>query len=291
MSHRHLAASGLHFGYLRGAEVLAGADLDITPGSRVALLGANGSGKSTLLQCLAGTLAPDSGVISLDNSPMSRSRRGLREHRQAVQLVFQDPDDQLFSADVAEDVAYGPVNLGLSATEVRERVDRALKLLGIEDLRNRPTHQLSFGQRKRVAIAGAIAMKPCVLLLDEPTAGVDPAGIDALFATLADLERADTTVALSTHDTALALDWADSIAVIDHGVTQQDRPMRIFADAELIKNAQLRMPWLITFTEELIADGLLPAGVRPETPSALRAALKSTRVGVSGGRTTDDALD
>lgn len=275
MSHRHLAASGLQFGYLRGAEVLAGADLDIAPGSRVALLGANGSGKSTLLQCLAGTLAPESGEISLDGTPMSRSRRGLREHRQAVQLVFQDPDDQLFSADVAEDVAYGPVNLGLSATEVRERVDRSLKLLGIEDLRSRPTHQLSFGQRKRVAIAGAIAMKPCVLLLDEPTAGVDPAGIDALFETLADLERADTTVALSTHDTALALDWADSIAVIDRGVTRQDRPMQIFADAELIKGAQLRMPWLITFTEELIADGVLPADVRPETPSALRAALKS----------------
>lgn len=275
MSHRHLAAAGLHFGYLRGAEVLAGADLDIAPGSRVALLGANGSGKSTLLQCLAGTLAPDSGAITLDGRPIARSRRGLREHRQAVQLVFQDPDDQLFSADVAEDVAYGPINLGLSATEIRERVDRALKLLGIEDLRSRPTHQLSFGQRKRVAIAGAIAMQPCVLLLDEPTAGVDPAGVDALFATLADLERADTTVALSTHDTALALDWADSIAVIDHGVTRQDRPMAIFGDAELIKTAQLRMPWLITFSEELIADGLLPAGARPETPSALRAALKS----------------
>src|SRR5690349_18163375 len=150
MSHRRLVATGLCFGYLRESPVLAGADLDIAPGSRVALLGANGSGKSTLLQCLAGTLAPESGEISLDGTPMSRSRRGLREHRQAVQLVFQDPDDQLFSADVAEDVAYGPVNLGLSATEVRERVDRSLKLLGIEDLRSRPTHQLSFGQRKRV---------------------------------------------------------------------------------------------------------------------------------------------
>lgn len=284
MSHRHLAATGLRFGYQPGTDVLAGADLDIAAGSRVALLGANGSGKSTLLQCLAGTLAPNSGVISLDDRLLTRSRRALREHRQAVQLVFQDPDDQLFSADVAEDVAYGPVNLGLSATEVRQRVDRALGLLGIDGLRHRPTHQLSFGQRKRVAIAGAIAMQPCVLLLDEPTAGVDPAGIEALFDTLADLERAGTTVAFSTHDTALALDWADSIAVIDHGVTRQGRPAEIFADTELIAAAQLRLPWLVTFTADLIADGILEPGTRPDTPAALRAALKSVLLNASASR-------
>ena len=277
MSHRHLSALDLCFSYDRDAAVLAQANLDIAPGSRVALLGANGSGKSTLLQCLAGTLTPQSGVIALDGRPMSWSRRGLRCHRQAVQLVFQDPDDQLFSADVAEDVAYGPVNLGLSGTEIRERVDRALKLLKIDDLRARPTHQLSFGQRKRVAIAGAVAMQPCVLLLDEPTAGVDPAGVDALFATLADLERAGTTVTMSTHDTALALDWADSVAIVDRGVIRQGLPMRMLGDAGLIEAAQLRTPWLIRLTEDLIADGVLPSDARPGTPSVLRAQLKSAQ--------------
>lgn len=130
MSHRHLAGRGLRFGYPEGAQVLAGADLDIEPGSRVALLGANGSGKSTLLQCLAGTLSPDSGEITLDTRRLNRSRRGLWEHRQAVQLVFQDPDDQLFSADVAEDVVYGPVNLGLPAAEIRKRVDQGPRAVG-----------------------------------------------------------------------------------------------------------------------------------------------------------------
>ncbi|MGE2836054.1 energy-coupling factor ABC transporter ATP-binding protein [Mycobacterium sp. SMC-4] len=275
MSHRHLSGSDLHFGYERGFEVLRGADLDVAPGSRVALLGANGSGKSTLLQCLAGTLRPNAGEISLDGRPIDWSRRGLRAHRQAVQLVFQDPDDQLFSADVAEDVAYGPVNLGLSATEVRERVDRALDLLHIADLRNRPTHQLSFGQRKRVAIAGAVAMRPCVLLLDEPTAGIDPAGVDALFDTLAELERADTTVALSTHDTALALEWADSVAVISAGSTRQDRPSTIFSDTGLLRDAQLKPPWLTTLARDLVLDGILPPDVAPTTPEQLRAALRS----------------
>jgi cobalt/nickel transport system ATP-binding protein len=275
VSHRHLAASGLRYGYERGVEVLRGADLDVPPGSRVALLGANGSGKSTLLQCLAGTLRPAAGEISLDNQPIDRSRRGLRAHRQAVQLVFQDPDDQLFSADVAEDVAYGPINLGLTATDVRERVDRALELLHIADLRNRPTHQLSFGQRKRVAIAGAVAMRPCVLLLDEPTAGIDPAGIEALFATLTQLERAGTTVALSTHDTALALEWADSVAVMSAGLTRQGKPSIIFADTALLQEAQLKAPWLSALTRDLVVDGVLPAGFDPTTPEQLRAALRS----------------
>jgi cobalt/nickel transport system ATP-binding protein len=277
MSHRHLAGHALRFGYTDSARVLVGADLDIQPGSRVALLGANGSGKSTLLQCLAGTLSPAGGEVTLDARPMKRSRRGLAEHRQAVQLVFQDPDDQLFSADVAEDVAYGPLNLGLSATEVRERVDGALRLLEISDLRNQPTHQLSFGQRKRVAMAGAIAMRPCVLLLDEPTAGIDPAGIEALFATLEGLEKAGTTIALSTHDTALALEWADSVAVMTNGVTQQDRPAVIFADGALLAEAQLRMPWLMTLTQELITDGMLPRDARPTTRGELRAALSAAR--------------
>ncbi len=277
MSHRHLVGVELRFGYERRVEVLRGASLDIYPGSRVALLGGNGSGKSTLLQCLAGTLTPRSGDVTLDAQRINRSKRGLRAHRQAVQLVFQDPDDQLFSADVAEDVAYGPVNLGLSETEVRERVDQALGLLGIDDLRTRPTHQLSFGQRKRVAIAGAVAMRPCVLLLDEPTAGIDPAGIEALFTTLAGLERAGTTVALSTHDTALALEWAQSVAVMADGKIRQGEPSDIFRDGPLLEAAQLRAPWIVELTQELKRDGLLPPTAKPATALELRDALKSAR--------------
>jgi cobalt/nickel transport system ATP-binding protein len=154
-------------------------------------------------------------------------------------------------------------------------VDQALRLLGIEELRSRPTHQLSFGQRKRVAIAGAVAMRPCVLLLDEPTAGIDPAGIEALFSTLGGLERAGTTVTLSTHDTALALEWADSVAVMADGATRQGEPSIIFGDAALLEAAQLRTPWVVTLTRELIADGLLPPTAKPTTAPQLRVALNS----------------
>lgn len=278
MSHRHLQGRGIRFGYDREIEVLAGADLDVQPGSRVALLGANGSGKSTLLQCLAGTLEPQAGAVSIDGRATPWSRRGLREHRQTVQLVFQDPDDQLFSADVAEDVAYGPINLGLNATEVRERVDHALGLLSLDELRHRPTHQLSFGQRKRVAIAGAIAMRPCVLLFDEPTAGVDPAGVDEFFTTLDGLERAGTTVALSTHDTALALEWADSVAVLRDGTIRQGPPAEMLGDTDLLDAARLRMPWVLALAEELVADGVLPPGAKPTSPAALRSALNPAGV-------------
>ncbi|AKS33823.1 energy-coupling factor ABC transporter ATP-binding protein [Mycolicibacterium goodii] len=274
MSHRHLTGRGLRFSYTPGAEVLTGADVDVRPGSRVALLGANGSGKSTLLQCLAGTLKPTAGEISVDGTTMDWSRRALRAHRQTVQLVFQNPDDQLFSADVADDVAYGPMNLGLSAAEIRSRVDSALNLLSLDDLRHRPIHQLSFGERKRVAIAGAIAMRPCVLLFDEPTAGVDPAGVDELFSTLEILEKAGTTVALSTHDTALALQWADFVAVMHDGVIRQGTPLSILDDANLVAAARLQTPWLLSLTSDLIRDGVLPPTSRPTSTAGLRDALK-----------------
>lgn len=281
MSHRQLTASGLSFGYNRTRAVLQGADIEVKPGSRVAILGANGSGKSTLLQCLAGTLAPSAGRVCIDGVDVARTRRGLTAHRQTVQLVFQDPDDQLFSANVVEDVGYGPTNLGLPAQEVAARVERALCLLAIDDLCDRPTHQLSFGQRKRVAIAGAVAMQPCILLLDEPTAGVDPAGIEELFDTLNGLEAAGTTVVLSTHDTALALEWAHEVVVMDRGRTVQGPPAQLLSDAELLRRARLRMPWLLTLARDLIADGVLSQDVHPHTAEQLRAALRATRAGLA----------
>lgn len=282
MSHRHLTAGGLTFGYHRDRPVLRGAEIDVAPGTRVAILGANGSGKSTLLQCLAGMLAPSAGRMCIDGVDVTRTRRGLIEHRQTVQLVFQDPDDQLFSANVVEDVGYGPTNLGLSAQEVTERVDRALHLLAIDDLRGRPTHQLSFGQRKRVAIAGAVAMQPCILLLDEPTAGVDPAGIEELFDTLAGLEAAGTTVVLSTHDTALALEWSDEVVVMDCHRTVQGPPVELLSDDVLLGRARLRMPWLLALTRDLIADGTLPQGTQPRTVEQLRTALRRAGRGLQG---------
>lgn len=240
-----LCARGLVAAHPHRPPVLAGADLTLTPGGRVALLGANGAGKSTLLRCLVGAMEPTAGEVSLDGVPLRHGRAALREHRRRVQLVLQDPDDQLFSADVFQDVSFGPANLGLTEDEVRARVAEALALLDVEHLSERATHQLSYGERKRVATAGAVAMRPDVLLLDEPTAGLDPDGTDRVLAALERLHDAGTTLLVATHDMDLAWTWADSVAVVVDGAVVQGEPDALLADADLLARAHLRLPWAL----------------------------------------------
>ena len=273
MSHRTLSAQGLVVGYERGRPVLDGAALAVPGGRRLALLGANGSGKTTLLRCLSGALKPTVGAVTVDGVPLEHSRRGLRAHRQEVQLVLQDPDDQLFSASVAQDVSFGPLNLGLAEEEVRERVAEALALLAVDSLAGRPTHQLSYGERKRVAIAGAVAMRPCVLLLDEPTAGLDPSAVAEALAALARLQQHDSTVVMSTHDVDLALRWADEVAVVVDRAVVQGAPEDVLGDDALLARARLGRPWALTLGARLRELGLLRDGVLPRDAAALLAAL------------------
>lgn len=250
VSHLGLRAHQLSFGY-DGAAVLDRANLDVAGGSRLALLGANGCGKTTLLRCLSGSLTPTGGTVTLDDAPVRYDRAGLREHRRNVQMVLQDPDDQLFSADVRRDVSFGPVNMGLSEAASRERVDEALTLLGIADLADRPVHRLSYGQRKRVAIAGAVAMRPCLLLLDEPTASLDPAGVEEMLVALHRLEANHTTVVIATHDVDLALRWSDEVAVVVDGGVLQGEPSVVLGDRGLIARARLRLPWVLDLADRL----------------------------------------
>jgi cobalt/nickel transport system ATP-binding protein len=273
MSHRTLSAQGLVVGYERGRPVLDGAALTVPAGRRLALLGANGSGKTTLLRCLSGALKPTAGAVTVDGVPLEHSRRGLRSHRQEVQLVLQDPDDQLFSASVAQDVSFGPLNLGLAEQEVRDRVAEALTLLAVDSLAGRPTHQLSYGERKRVAIAGAVAMRPCVLLLDEPTAGLDPSAVAEALAALARLQQHDSTVVMSTHDVDLALRWADEVAVVVDRAVVQGAPEDVLGDDALLARARLGRPWALTLGARLRELGLLPRGILPRDAAALLAAL------------------
>nr|WP_211661152.1 ATP-binding cassette domain-containing protein [Modestobacter muralis] len=268
-----LAAESLVAGYERGARVLDGATLTVPAGRRLALLGANGSGKTTLLRCLSGALEPTRGRVTLDGAELRHTRAGLRAHRQEVQLVLQDPDDQLFSASVAQDVSFGPMNLGLTEDEVRARVAEALDLLAVTHLAGRPTHQLSYGERKRVAIAGAVAMRPCVLLLDEPTAGLDPTAVGEALAALHRLQQADSTVVMSTHDVDLALRWADEVAVVVDGGVVQGAPDVVLGDDALLARARLDRPWALTVGARLQTLGLLPDGALPRDADALVAAL------------------
>ncbi|WP_405592212.1 energy-coupling factor ABC transporter ATP-binding protein [Streptomyces sp. NBC_01092] len=252
-----VALRGASYAYEDGPVVLSGLDFDVREGRALALLGRNGSGKTTLMRLLSGGLKPHDGRLTVDGAPVTYDRKGLTRLRTTVQLVVQDPDDQLFAASVAQDVSFGPLNLGLPDPEVRARVDEALAALDITALADRPTHLLSYGQRKRTAIAGAVAMRPRVLILDEPTAGLDPDGQERLLATLDGLRASGTTVVMATHDVDLALRWADDAALLTPSGVRTGPAPEMLARTELLRQAGLRLPWGVAATRLLRAQGLL----------------------------------
>lgn len=266
-----LRAHGLTAGFHGRPAVLQGVEFALPAAGRLALLGANGSGKTTLLRCLSGAHRPSAGTVVRDGVPLDWSRSGRQEHRRHVQLVLQDPDDQLFSADVTADVSFGPLNLGLDAAAAAERVTEALTALSITHLAERPTHQLSYGERKRVALAGAVAMRPRVLLLDEPTAGLDPVGVHEVLAILERLNADGTALVLATHDVDLAGAWADEVAVVTGGRVRQGAALDVLNDLDTLTAAHLHRPWPL----ELAARLGLPG--RPRDLDDVEALLNPSR--------------
>ncbi|GAB7105392.1 ATP-binding cassette domain-containing protein [Streptomyces phaeofaciens JCM 4814] len=274
-----VALRGASFAYEDGPVVVDGLDFEVRGGRALALLGRNGSGKTTLMRLLSGGLRPRTGELTVEGRAVGYDRKGLTRLRTTVQLVVQDPDDQLFAASVGQDVSFGPLNLGLSDVEVRARVDEALAALDITALADRPTHLLSYGQRKRTAIAGAVAMRPRVLILDEPTAGLDPDGQERLLATLDGLRASGTTVVMATHDVDLALRWADDAALLTPSGAHTGPAAAMLARTDLLGQAGLRLPWGIAAAELLRAQGLLPAAAPgPRTAEEL-SALTTARTG------------
>lgn len=278
-----LSADDLDYAYPGEVPALRQLSLAITAGRKLAILGPNGAGKSTLLLHLNGSIRPDRGTVRLAGNPGDYSRRGLIQWRSRVALVLQDADDQIFAASVAEDVSFGPLNQGLTEAETRLRVQGAMAALGIADLADRPPHMLSGGQKKRVAIAGAVAMEPEILLLDEPTAGLDRAGADQLIAVLRALGERGMTLVFSTHDIELAQALADDVALFQGGtVLAQGRAEAVLCDADLLAKAGLRPPVLVDLWLAARARGSCPdTGPMPRTaddlldllaPSPIRAA-------------------
>ena len=270
-----LSVNRLHYAYPGGIAALHDLHLEVPAGRKLAILGPNGAGKSTLLLHLNGSFRPDQGTVFLADQPGDYTRRGLNGWRSHVALVLQDPDDQIFAATVAEDVSFGPLNQGLSEADTTLRVQSALAALGIADLADRPTHMLSGGQKKRVAIAGAVAMQPDVLLLDEPTAGLDREGADQVIALLLQLAEQGMTLVFSTHDIDLAFALADDVALFQGGtVLAQGRAHDVLADRELLSLAGLRPPVLIDLWLRAKACGFCPDGAPlPQTPDAFLSLL------------------
>lgn len=241
-----LDAQSLTYAYAGGIVALDGLDLAMRRGRKLAILGPNGAGKTTLLLHLNGTLRPSEGRVLLDGESPGYSRSALSQWRRRVGLVMQEPDDQLFAATVEEDVSFGPLNLGLDEAETRIRVTQSLDALGIGDLAGRATHMLSFGQKKRVAIAGALAMQPDVLLLDEPVAGLDHQGAKRLLEALARLAATGTTLIFTTHDVDLAWAFADDVALFNQGkVTRTGSAAEVLADRAGLAEAGLEPPLLL----------------------------------------------
>ena len=239
-----IEARELRYTYEDGTAALKGINLRAERGKITGILGANGAGKSTLFLNLNGVLQPSAGEILLDGALVKRDRKGLTELRRRVGIVFQDPDDQLFSADVYRDISFGAVNLGLPEAEVRRRVEAAMERTGVSHLRDKPTHALSFGQKKRGAIAGVLVMEPEALILDEPTAGLDPQGVSDLLELLTSLRDSQgMTILMATHDMDVVPLCCDYAYLLGGGsVLAQGTPEELFAQAELLRANHLRLP-------------------------------------------------
>ena len=237
-----IKTEALSFSYDGFTQALGEINLEVKDGEFLALLGANGCGKTTLLKHLNGLLKPSSGKVFLDG-------RELRFFKDAevfrrVGMVFQDPNDQLFGASVGQDVAFGAVNLGLKPDEVARRVNRALKMVGASGLAAKAIHTLSFGQKRRVAIAGVLAMAPEIILLDEPTSGLDPRGASSIMRLLRKLNQGKgTTMLMATHDVELVPLFSDRVAIMSKGrIITEGTPAKVFANTEMIREVELRLP-------------------------------------------------
>ncbi|MFW6092296.1 MAG: energy-coupling factor ABC transporter ATP-binding protein [Actinomycetota bacterium] len=237
-----LDVRGLAYAYPDGHQALFGVDLAIDRGERVALLGPNGAGKTTLVLHLNGILRAGAGTVRVGGMEVDAGDRdALREIRRRVGIVFQDPDDQLFMPTVRDDVAFGPANLGLRGDALDARVAGALRAVGMSDVADRPPHHLSLGQRRRVAVATVLAMEPEIVVLDEPTGNLDPAGRREL----ADILRAlEVTLLVVTHDLPYALELCDRSVLMSDGVIVADRTTpELLADDGLLREHRLELPY------------------------------------------------
>ncbi|MHB9111937.1 MAG: energy-coupling factor ABC transporter ATP-binding protein [Thermoleophilia bacterium] len=236
-----IRVENLEFTYPGGAHALDGISLDVPEGSFLAIMGANGSGKSTLLKHLNGLLTAQSGSVRI--AGIEVNRKSFDEVNRLVGFVFQDPNDQIFAPTVREDIGYGPRNLGLDEDETARRVEKAAAQVAIADLLDRPIHHLSYGQKKRLSIAGVLAMEPKVLVLDEPTASLDPMGERRLMRLLHDLNREGMTVVMATHDVDLVPLYARQVCLLRAGRLAVAGGLReVFGDQELIERCHLRLP-------------------------------------------------
>jgi len=239
MSGAALEIKGLEFTYPDQTRALRGIDLEVTPGEAVGIVGPNGAGKSTLALTLVGFLRPQAGSISVFGIPASR--KNIAAVRRRLGLVFQNPDDQLFMPTLFDDVAFGPLSMGLSEDEVRRRVKESLSLMGLEGLEGKFPNHLSGGQKRSASLAAVLSMEPDIIFLDEPTSNLDPEGRRRLIDQLIKLEQ---TRIIASHDLEMILELCQRVVVMDEGrIAADGESLGILADAPLMARHRLEVPY------------------------------------------------
>ena len=254
-----IQAENLSYSYEENdRKALDGLSVRIGRGRKVAFMGGNGSGKSTFFLCLNGILRPDEGRVLIDGEPVSYTRKGLLDVRKKVGIVFQEPDNQLFSASVFQEISFGILNLGVEEETARREVERVIRELEITPFQNRPAHALSGGQKKQVAIADILVMHPEIMILDEPASALDAAHTKKVHELIRGLTEQGITVLMSLHDIDYAWAWADEIVLMHEGkVMKQGTPREVCEDEEALKKAGLARPGVLRIYEKLKGRGVL----------------------------------
>ncbi len=248
----------LSYTYPDGTKALENINFTVEKGEKIAILGPNGAGKSTLLHHFNGLLMPTSGKIYVLGREVSKEN--IDYVRQKVGLVFQNPDDQLFAPTVIQDIAFGPRNMGLPGKEIEERVNWALEVMELKGVEDKPPQRLSQGQKKRVSIAGVLAMKPDIIALDEPTANLDPKAVNKILELLIKLnQELGITLIVATHDVDFVPLFSDRIYILDNGKTVSEGLLKeVFSDTETLRKVDLRLPRIAHLFEILKVKDRLP---------------------------------
>lgn len=268
-----IRTENLSFSYTRGKEVLTNIGMTVEEGNFFALLGSNGAGKSTLLRLLNGLEKSYKGRIFIFGKEIQTIKRDKLFTQ--ICTVFQDPNDQLFALTVFDDISFGPRNMGLSEKEVKERVINALDAVGLTDFAERPIKTLSYGQKKRVCIAGVLAMAPKIILMDEPLSGLDPMGVREIVTLLKRLNvEKGLTIVMATHEVDLVPLYVDNVAIMSKGkIVRTGSPEQVFNEPQEIAGAKLRLPYVAKLMEQLRQDGVMEYSRVPLTIGEARREL------------------
>lgn len=270
-----LETKNIHFSYPDGLPALRGIDLLVKKGEFLGILGANGSGKTTLLKILNGLLKIAKGEIYLDEKNVKSINRDILFRK--VCTMFQNPDDQLFASTVGEDIAFGPTNMGLKKEDILKRIEHALIAVDMLEFTDRPIHNLSFGEKKRICLAGVLAMGPEVMLLDEPTSCLDPMGVSAIMRLLRKLNKEKgITMVMATHSVDLVPLFIDRVVILNKGkIILDGEPEKVFSHAEVIRDAKLRLPRISHLFEILRKNDGLDFNGLPLTIGEAREEIKN----------------